>query len=110
MSRVALLGTIGALVAAAWWFVLRIGPRLPMPDGLSPVTADGALDHARRIAAAERVGHADLVGSWAPTTATDVEVLPEGRNFYPRMLADIASARRSTHIMQYGFTDRKSVV
>ena len=67
------------------------------------MTAEGAIDRARKMAAVDQVGHADLVGTWAPTTATDVEVLVEGNTFYPRMLEDIASATGSIHVMQYGF-------
>ena len=101
MKRVVLV--FGALVAAVWYFILRVGPRRELPEGATPVTAEGAIDHARRVAAVDQVGHADLVGTWAPTTATDVEVLVEGNTFYPRMLEDIASATGSIHVMQYGF-------
>ena len=101
MKRVGLI--FGALVATVWWFVLRGGPRRELPEGVAPVTAEGAIDRARKMAAVDQVGHADLVGTWAPTTATDVEVLVEGNTFYPRMLEDIASASGSIHVMQYGF-------
>ncbi len=101
MKRVVLV--LGALVAAVWYFILRVGPRRELPEGATPVTAEGAIDHARRVAAVDQVVHADLVGTWAPTTATDVEVLVEGNTFYPRMLEDIATATGSIHVMQYGF-------
>ena len=101
MKRVVLI--FGALIAAVWWFVLRVGPRRELPEGVVPVTAEGAIDHARKIASLDQVVHEDLVGTWAPTTATDVEVLVEGNAFYPRMLEDIASATGSIHVMQYGF-------
>ena len=81
MKRVGLI--FGALVATVWWFVLRGGSRREVPEGVAPVTAEGAIDRARKMAAVDRVGHADLVGTWAPTTATDVEVLVEGNTFYP---------------------------
>jgi cardiolipin synthase len=35
--------------------------------------------------------------------ASSVEILVEGRCFYPRMLEDIASASSSVHIIQFGF-------
>ena len=82
MKRVLLV--FGALVATVWWFVLRVGPRRELPEGAIQVTAEGAIDRARRMASGDQVGHADLVGTWAPTTATDVEVLVEGNTFYPR--------------------------
>jgi cardiolipin synthase len=37
------------------------------------------------------------------TSASSAEVHVEGRNFYPPMLADIASATSSIHINQFGF-------
>ena len=70
MKRVVLI--FGALVAAVWYFVLRVGPRREPPDGAVPVTAEGAIDHARRVAAVDQVTHPDLVGTWAPTTATRI--------------------------------------
>ena len=35
--------------------------------------------------------------------ASSVEVLVEGKAFYPRMLEDIASASSSIHVNQFGF-------
>jgi cardiolipin synthase len=37
------------------------------------------------------------------STASSVEVLVEGREFYPRMLEDISAATSSVHINQFGF-------
>ena len=37
------------------------------------------------------------------TAAASAELHVEGRNFYPPMLADIASASSSVHINQFGF-------
>ena len=49
------------------------------------------MEYVRRVTAPPGPRHADLARLWAPTTAAGVEVLPEGRVFYPRMLEDIAS-------------------
>ncbi|HEY6609491.1 MAG TPA: phosphatidylserine/phosphatidylglycerophosphate/cardiolipin synthase family protein [Candidatus Limnocylindria bacterium] len=94
---------LAGLAAVAWWFVLRIGSRLPATTDSGPIDGQDAIEYARRSLAAPGPRHADLARLWAPTTAADVEVLPEGRVFYPRMLEDIAGARHSVHIMQYGF-------
>ena len=98
-----LLLAVAALAVVAWWFVLRLGGRLaPTPDS-GPIEVDDAIDYARRALAEPGPQHADLRRLWAPTTAADVEVLPEGRVFYPRMLEDVGRARHSVHVMQYGF-------
>jgi cardiolipin synthase A/B len=49
------------------------------------------------------VRRADLALAFDESTASTAEVLVEGRNFYPRMLEDIASAESSVHINQFGF-------
>jgi cardiolipin synthase A/B len=49
------------------------------------------------------VRRADLALAFDESTASTAEVLVEGRNFYPRMLEDIASAQSSVHINQFGF-------
>lgn len=96
-------GIVAALAGVAWWFVLRIGPRLPSGADTGPIEVGDAIEYVRRATAHPGPEHADLARLWGPSTAADVEVLPEGRVFYPRMLEDIASARHSVHIMQYGF-------
>jgi cardiolipin synthase A/B len=45
----------------------------------------------------------ELALGFEPSTASSVEVHVEGRNFYPPMLEDIASASSSVHINQFGF-------
>jgi cardiolipin synthase len=92
----------GVAAAAAWYFILRIGRRLAPGDD-EPIRVESAADYARWATAPPGPQHADLARSWAPSTASSVEVMPEGRVFYPRMLEDLSSATTSIHIMQYGF-------
>lgn len=92
-----------ALAALAWWFALRAGKRLSPTVDSGPIEVADAMEYVRRVTEPPGPRHADLARLWAPTTAAGVEVLPEGRVFYPRMLEDIAAARHSVHIMQYGF-------
>lgn len=66
------------------------------------VRNEGLRDHAARLAT-EPVGRADLALAFAESSASSVEVLVEGKAFYPPMLADVASARSSVHINQFGF-------
>ncbi len=58
--------------------------------------------HAERLATGA-VGLRDLALAFDESTATTVEVLVEGRSFYPRMLEDIAAASSSVHLTQFGF-------
>ena len=101
------LGVVGLILAVlgvvAWWFVLRVGGRLSPTDESGPIEVADAIEYARRALAEPGPQHADLRRLWAPTTAADVEVLPEGRVFYPRMLEDVGRAEHSVHVMQYGF-------
>jgi cardiolipin synthase A/B len=92
-----------ALYAVAWLFVLRLGGRVSPTADSGPIEVTGAIEYARKALAERGPEHADLRRLWSPTTAADVEVLPEGRRFYPRMLEDIGRAQQSVHVMQYGF-------
>jgi cardiolipin synthase A/B len=49
------------------------------------------------------VRRTDLALAFEPSITSSVEVHVEGRNFYPPMLEDIASASSSVHINQFGF-------
>jgi cardiolipin synthase len=66
------------------------------------VPNDGIPAHARRLAS-EPVRRADLALAFSESGASSVEVLVEGKTFYPPMLADVASATSSVHINQFGF-------
>jgi cardiolipin synthase len=98
-----IIAGVAGLVGVVWYFVLRFGSATDSDAARAQIAVEDAKEHAERSAAAARVVHADLARSWAPTTANDVEVMPEGKTFYPRMLADIVDAQSSIHIMQYGF-------
>lgn len=68
-----------------------------------PTIADTALrDHAERLLR-DRVRRRELAMAFAESRASSVEVLVEGRSFYPSMLEDIASASSSIHVNQFGF-------
>ena len=66
------------------------------------VRNDRIREHAARLAEGP-VTRDGLALAFEPSAATSVEVHVEGRNFYPPMLADIASATSSIHINQFGF-------
>ncbi|MEE4275296.1 MAG: hypothetical protein V2J16_05465, partial [Thermoleophilia bacterium] len=90
--------------ALAWWGVLRMAEPESWPPPATAVTADGALEATADFLARDDVTVNDLGTHFAWSTAGSVEPLVEGKTFYPRMLEDIAAARSSIHLLQYGFT------
>ena len=63
---------------------------------------DELRSHAERLLAVP-VSRGDLALAFEESSAETAEVLVEGKNFYPRMLEDIAGAQTSVHINQFGF-------
>jgi cardiolipin synthase A/B len=61
------------------------------------------VEHADRVLAAPKVARRELALDFAPSVASSARLHVEGRNFYPPLLADIASASSSVHINQFGF-------
>jgi cardiolipin synthase len=102
VNRLWPVAILAAIATAAWYFVLRIGGRRKPGDD-APISVEDAPAYARWATAPPGPEHDDLARLWAPSSASDVEVMPEGRTFYPRMLADISAATESIHVMQYGF-------
>ena len=66
------------------------------------VDGDRIHEHAERLLT-RPVALRDLAVRFPESRAASVEVLVEGRSFYPPMLADIRSASSSVHINQFGF-------
>jgi cardiolipin synthase A/B len=73
---------------------------------LRPVGNDELRGHAERLLTTP-VNREDLALAFAESSASTVEVLVEGRSFYPPMLADLASAESSIHVNQFGFRPGK---
>lgn len=105
LSALLVLGAVlGVTYAALWWGVLRMVEPASWPPAADAVTADGALAATAGFVARDDVTVNDLGTHFAWTTAASAEPLVEGTTFYPRMLEDIAAARSSVHLLQYGFT------
>ena len=66
------------------------------------VDGDRIHEHAERLLT-RPVALRDLAVRFPESRAASVEVLVEGRSFYPPMLADIGSASSSVHVNQFGF-------
>ena len=60
-------------------------------------------EHARRVLTASQVGRGELALEFERSVASSAQLHVEGRNFYPPMLADIASASSTIHVNQFGF-------
>ena len=60
-------------------------------------------EHARRVLTASEVSRGELALEFERSVASSAQLHVEGRNFYPPMLADIASASSAVHVNQFGF-------
>ncbi len=69
----------------------------------APLTSAGEIRGLAERFTREPVARSSLALVFDESIASSVEVLVEGRNFYPPMLEDIASASSSIHINQFGF-------
>jgi cardiolipin synthase len=67
-----------------------------------PIADDAIRAHAERLVS-DDVTRQALALAFAESRASSAEILVEGREFYPPMLADIASASSSVHVNQFGF-------
>ena len=106
-----MLGILAALALAllllyglSWWGFLRMAEPPSWPPAADAVAADDALAATAAFIARDDVNVNDLGTHFAWSTAASVEPLVDGSRFYPRMLEDIAAARSSIHLIQYGFT------
>ena len=68
----------------------------------APAAVDDPAAHATTLLSGT-VPRSALALAFPETTAASADVHVEGRNFYPPMLADLASASSSIHINQFGF-------
>jgi len=68
----------------------------------APATIVDPADHATRLLSGP-VPRSALALAFPETSASSATVHVEGRNFYPPMLHDIATASSSIHINQFGF-------
>ena len=95
--------------APAWsrWGRRHAGPAyhppVAFPPGPDAIPATDARAATERLLAQPRVARRDLAMALAATDATSVDPLLHGRRYFPRMLADIAAATDSIHLLIYGY-------
>jgi cardiolipin synthase A/B len=99
------LAIAGLVLAAAFVVVYRqvlgVTQRLswPPPSGaVTPATAQSATESF-----SGRPHDAALPFAWS--TAATIEPLVEGREFFPRIFADVEAARSSVHILMFGWRE-----
>jgi cardiolipin synthase len=102
------LAILGILLAAFFFVVYRqvlaIVQKPSWPPPASAITSAGAQLATQRFAASDPKP-ADVGVSFAWSTAATIDPWPEGKNFFPRIFADVESAKSSVHILMFGWRE-----
>jgi cardiolipin synthase A/B len=85
--------------------VLAIPQLSSWPPSRHAVTASGAEAAVREFAARDRPRTRDAALEFAWSTAASIDPWVEGRNFFPRIFADVEAARSSVHILMFGWRE-----
>ncbi len=105
--RRALLGPL--LVAGAFGLayrrVLGVTQRPSWPPPPDAVTPDGARGATEAFAARRGARPHDAALPFAWSTAATIEPLVEGKQFFPRIFADVEAAESSIHILMFGWRE-----
>jgi cardiolipin synthase len=103
------LAVVGILFAALFFVisrqVLAIVQKPSWPPGPNAITAAGAQLATQRFAARSDPKPADVGVPYAWSTAATVEPWPEGKSFFPKILADVEKAKSSVHILMFGWRE-----
>src|SRR3954453_23105802 len=104
------LAALGMIVAALFVVARRVFGIVQKPswpptaDAVRPADAQAATTQFASPTRA-RPRHVGIPYAWS--TAATVDPWPEGRNFFPRILADVRSARSSIHVLMFGWREGK---
>jgi cardiolipin synthase A/B len=96
---------VASALALGWWKVFRIVERPSWPPGPEAVTAANAQTSTETFNRQGGHGPQDVGIEYAWSTAATIELQADGRNFYPRIYADVENARSSVHILMYGWRE-----
>ena len=103
------LAVVGLLFAAFFFVVyqhvLAIRQKPSWPPTANAITSVGAQLATERFAARSDPKPADVGMPYAWSTAATVEPWPEGKNFFPKILADVENAHSSVHILMFGWRE-----
>jgi cardiolipin synthase len=99
-------------VFAAFFYVayqqaLTIVQKPSWPPGRNAITSAGAQLATERFVARSDIKPADVGMPYTWSTAATLDPWPEGKNFYPRIFADIEKAHSSVHILMFGWREGK---
>lgn len=105
LKRIGRLLVIAIVIVGivGWWMVLRIQEDDHWPLTDDAVTSARAQSMTEEFARREDAKRDDVAIPYAPSTADDVQLMIEGNQFFPAIVADIAAAETSVHIMMFGF-------
>jgi phosphatidylserine/phosphatidylglycerophosphate/cardiolipin synthase-like enzyme len=105
-SVLAVVGIVFAtLFVLIYQRVFTVAQKPSWPPGANAITAPGAQLATRRFDARSDPSAADAGLPYAWSTAATIEPWPEGKNFYPRIEADVEQARSSVHILMFGWRE-----
>ena len=100
---------MGGLAGAGLWAVHRrvfgITQRPCWPPPPDAVTSAGAEAATQAFASQARPRTRDAALDFAWSTAATIEPWAEGKNFFPRIFADVEAARSSVHILMFGWRE-----
>ena len=96
-----------ALLVAIYRQVLGVAERTNWPPPSDAVTPAGSERATRLFSARARPRPRDAAPDFAWSTAASIEPWVEGANFFPRILADVESARSTVHILMFGWREGK---
>jgi cardiolipin synthase len=104
----AVLGILGAaFLFVVTRQVLAIVEKPSWPPAANAITAAGAQLATERFDARSDVSPADAAVPFAWSTAATIDPWPEGKNFFPRIFADIEQAKSSVNILMFGWREGK---
>jgi len=103
------LAVAGIAFAVFFFFVSRqvlsIDEKPSWPPRADAITAIGARQAVEEFAARSDPRPSDVGMPYAWSTAATLEPWPEGKTFFPKILADIQAARTSVHILMFGWRE-----
>ena len=104
-----MLASVGILAAAFLYLVARqalaIVQKPSWPPAKNAITAAGAQLATQQFAARSDAKPSDVGVPYAWSTAATIDPWPEGKNFFPKIFADIEQATSSVHILMFGWRE-----
>src|SRR3954452_16197564 len=101
----AVAGGVGVLLVLAGRRVLGVTQRPSWPAPSGAVTPGGAQAATEAFVARRGARPHDAALPFAWSTAATIEPWAEGVNFFPKIFADVESARSSVHILMFGWRE-----